>query len=78
VVTSSAPDLFETTKNATTGTSPTWVDGQVNAMTREAVLDRVIKELNLAEEWQTTSAAATVKLRDMMEVSREGRRMSLR
>jgi hypothetical protein len=73
VLTSSAPDLFETGKHESggTNTNPRWIDLQVKSMTADAVLDQVVKELSLAEDWGMTSAAAAEKLRGMMTVSRQ-------
>jgi hypothetical protein len=71
VLISSAPDMFDVSKKEAETRSVTWMDAQVKAITAEVVLDRVVKELNLAEDWGVTSAGATAKLRSITKVSHQ-------
>ena len=73
VLTSAAPDLFGTGKHESGGTNTNahWIDLQVKSMTADVVLDQVVTELNLAEDWGITPAAAAEKLRGMTTVSRQ-------
>jgi hypothetical protein len=65
VLPSLAPDMFGTANQKLNTRSPNWIDLQVG----DAVLNRAVKELNLAGLWGLSDAEAAARLRAMTTAS---------